>query len=102
MKYLIFPLVALGFGTAALAQPPSTASAPKSYPPCSKSVTDECMGSSHEGAHHAAMRPAAHSMASHHHKMAARHHKMAAHHRPHHMAHAARHGTKAKPEPKSS
>ena len=92
MKYLIFPLVALGWGTAALAQP--APSAPKSYPPCSKSVTDECMGSSHGTGHHAAMRP--------HHKMAAHHHRMAARHRPHHMGHAAHHGMKARPEPKPS
>ncbi|WP_176592117.1 hypothetical protein [Sphingobium sp. EM0848] len=85
MKYLIFPLVALGLGTAAMAQP--APSAPKSYPPCSKSVTDECMGSSHAAMHHTAMRS---------------HHKMATHHRTHHMAHAAHHGMKAKPEPKPS
>lgn len=90
MKYLIFPLVALGLGTAAMAQPPA---APKSYPPCSKSVTDECMGSSgtamHHAMHHGAMRPA-------------HHRKMAAHHRPHHMAHAAHHAMKPKPEHKPS
>jgi hypothetical protein len=86
MKYLIFPLVALGLGTAAMAQPPA---APKSYPPCSKSVTDECMGSSGTAMRHGAMRPA-------------HHRAMAAHHRPHHMAHAAHHAMKAKPEPKPS
>ncbi|WP_150290035.1 hypothetical protein [Sphingobium estronivorans] len=91
MKYLIFPLVALGLGTAAMAQP--APSAPKSYPPCSKSVTDECMGSSHATMHHTAMHHTAmrshRKMATHHHKSAARHHKMAAHH-----------AMKAKPAPK--
>lgn len=96
MKYLIFPLVALGLGvglgTGAMAQPAS--SAPKSYPPCSKSVTDECMGSSHDKMHHAAMHPARHGPA--------RHHRMAAHHRPHHMTHAIHHAMKTMPAPKSS
>lgn len=91
MKYLIFPLVTLGLGTAAMAQPPSV---PKSYPPCSKSVTDECMGSSREG-HHATMGPAHHKMAVHHARKAAHHRKMVAHHRARHMAHAAHHGKKA-------
>ncbi|AMK21887.1 MULTISPECIES: hypothetical protein [unclassified Sphingobium] len=94
MKYLIFPLVALGLGlgTGAMAQP--APSAPKSYPPCSKSVTDECMGSSHDMMHHAAMRPS--------HRKISHHRKMAAHHRPHHMTHAAHHAMKARPAPKSS
>lgn len=84
MKYLIFPLVALGLsvglGTAAMGQPAAAPSAPKSYPPCSKSVTDECMSSSRGTMHHAAMRSAHHKMA-HHHKMAA-HHGMKAKHEP--------------------
>lgn len=45
MKTLFIPLIALGFGTAAMAQAPD--GTPKSYPSCSKSVTDECMGSAH-------------------------------------------------------
>ncbi|WP_242127075.1 hypothetical protein [Sphingobium sp. Sx8-8] len=74
MKILFIPLIALGFGTAAMAQAPD--STPKSYPPCSKSVTDECMSSSHAA-------PMAH------HKAAAHHHaKWASHH--HGMAHAAK------------
>jgi hypothetical protein len=61
MKYLLFPLVALGFATAAMAQPPSPA---KSYPPCSKTVTDECVGSSHA----AAKAPVHHGKMAHHHR----------------------------------
>ena len=95
MKYLIFPLVALGMGTAAMAQAPSTP--PSSYPPCSKTVTDECTSASGETMHHAA-RPAAHHKAAHH-KTAA-HHKVAARH--HRTAHAAKPAAEGTPAPKPS
>jgi len=98
MKYLIFPLVALGMGTAAMAQapstPPSPPSPPSSYPPCSKTVTDECTSSSGEMMHHAA-RPAAHHKAAHH--KAAAHHKVAARH--HRTAHAAKPAAEGTPAP---
>jgi hypothetical protein len=42
MKYLLIPIAALSIGTAALAQSPAPE---KSYPPCSKSVKDECISS---------------------------------------------------------
>ena len=99
MKYLIFPLVALGMGTAAMAQAPSSPpSPPSSYPPCSRSVTDECASSSGETMHHAA-RPAAHRKIAMHHKATA-HHKVAARH--HRMAHVAKPAAEGKPAPKSS
>lgn len=58
MKYLLLPVIALGMGTAAFAA---------DYPPCSKSVQDECTST---GASHAAMS----------HKAAHQHHAALHHH----------------------
>lgn len=69
MKYILVSLLALSVGTAAVAADlgTSAASPPQKYPPCSRTVTDECT-----------QMPAAHHMA----------HKTMKHHR-HHRAHRA-------------
>lgn len=69
MKYILASLLALSVGTAAVAaDSSSSATSPsRNYPPCSKSVTDECT-----------QMPAAHHMT----------HKTMKHHR-HHRAHRA-------------
>ncbi|MFT3964325.1 MAG: hypothetical protein QM690_00400 [Sphingobium sp.] len=51
MKYLLVPFIALGIGSAAFAATGTT-----SYPPCSKSVQDECISAA--PAKHAAAKPA--------------------------------------------
>jgi len=72
MKYLVAPIIVLGVGTAALAQaaPLPAAKASGSYPPCSRTVTDQCVNPSqaphraaaHKGqvTHHATHRSAKH------------------------------------------
>lgn len=74
MKYLLVSLLALSVGTAAVAADSSTSAASPSqkYPPCSKSVTDEC--TQVPGAHQMAK-----TMKHHRHHRTHRAHKAPAH-----------------------
>lgn len=60
MRFILVPFIALGFGTAAMAADATA------YPPCSKTVQDECTSASSAKHHMAVTKTAAHHHMTHH------------------------------------